>query len=89
MYPENKERIFRQAVAALVACMVIVIMILTFTLLEKGREMSAEDPSPQNKETISYRGPYITVYEYESCEYIVYGQSITHKGNCKYCAARK
>ena len=30
----------------------------------------------------------LTVFEYDSCEYILCGQGIVHKHNCKYCAAR-
>jgi len=35
----------------------------------------------------------LTIYEFDSCEYIVYKNgysgSIAHKGNCKYCEQRR
>jgi hypothetical protein len=43
----------------------------------------------KNEEVISS----IRVITYDSCEYLVsgfgYSQMITHKGNCKFCAARQ
>lgn len=43
---------------------------------------------------LSYHLPNIQVLEYDSCEYVVSGschdsQTLAHKGNCKYCKARK
>lgn len=81
---ENKNVVFLKAMIGV--CFLFCITLLLLFLLNRTPE--AEDPSPQNKEVITYRGPYITVYEYDSCEYIESKQGITHKGNCKYCAAR-
>jgi len=38
--------------------------------------------------TVPCREIRLTVFEYDSCEYIQCGQGIVHKHNCKYCAAR-
>jgi hypothetical protein len=39
------------------------------------------------KET--YEGDKITVVEFDSCEYVIFGNfKMAHKGNCKYCAKR-
>ena len=29
-----------------------------------------------------------TVVDFDSCEYVLYRDALTHKGNCRYCAAR-
>ena len=44
------------------------------------------------KTSTNVNGYYLSIIEYDSCEYIVsgtyYAQMITHKGNCKYCTKR-
>lgn len=31
----------------------------------------------------------LSVFEYDSCEYILVYKSVAHKGNCKYCKQRR
>ena len=39
----------------------------------------------------AYYGANIFTIEYDSCEYVMYGEkrTLTHKGNCKFCQGRK
>lgn len=43
-------------------------------------------------EQVTINGYDISIFEYDSCEYLLSGvgnsQMMTHKGNCKYCKIR-
>ena len=36
----------------------------------------------------TYNGQDIIILEVDSCEYIMMSNTLTHKGNCKYCKQR-
>lgn len=87
MYSMDMNRTFRKAVAAIVAVVIITIIFFTFRLLEKVRT-TAEAQTPGIGRVITYKDINITVFEFDSCQYIETSSGVTHKGNCKYCAAR-
>lgn len=87
MHSKDMERTFRKAVAAIVAVVVITVIFFTFRLLEKVRT-TAETQTPGIGRVITYKDINTTVFEFDSCEYLETSTGVTHKGNCKYCAAR-
>lgn len=46
-----------------------------------------KNPDGSIKLDVGADNPHTTVID--SCEYIVWGHGLTHKGNCKYCAERR
>lgn len=46
-----------------------------------------KNPDGSYKITDGIDGPHMRVID--SCEYVVWGHGLAHKGNCKFCAERR
>lgn len=53
---------------------------------ERKSDGSWEIDREYKAETVSRR-PYIEIID--SCEYVIWGRGMAHKGNCKFCEARR
>ena len=65
------------------------IVIVTLTLVgcaERKADGSWEIDREHKAQSVSRR-PYIEVID--SCEYVIWGHGMAHKGNCRFCAARR
>jgi thioredoxin-related protein len=71
------------------------ILFITFCFFSCEQSQENKDNTARRKvfdKSTNINGYYITIIEYDSCEYLIsgsgYSQMMTHKGNCKYCAKR-
>ena len=64
-----------------------IIIIVKNIILILMLALMAMSCSEEYKETLYTQG--LSVIEYDGCEYIVGYQTLAHKGNCTFCAARK
>jgi len=63
----------------------IVVGLILFGCAERKADGSWEIDREHKAQSVARR-PYIEVID--SCEYVIWGRGMAHKGNCKFCAAR-
>jgi len=64
----------------------LLIPLLSLSLI--SCEQNPEIKSPVFTTHNNYNSTY-TIVTIDSCEYILFDRGISHKGNCKYCKARR